>query len=181
MKKSKNNNQLFKIVLTSLLIAMNVVLEKLLNLQKTFELDISFGFIAVAFAAVFLGTPYAAAVGGLGDLIGTLLFSMGLGYFPGFTATNCIYGMVLAEFLYRKTSVIKIVLAVIINKITCTLLLNTLWISLMYSDKGYLPLLITRLPQAAIMTVVEIVVLILLFSNKSKIRTTLDKSLKKFI
>ena len=45
MKKSKNNHQLFKIVLTSLLIAMNVVLEKFLNLQKTFELDVSFGLL----------------------------------------------------------------------------------------------------------------------------------------
>ena len=40
---------------------------------------------------------------------------------------------------------------------------------------------ITRLPQALIMAVVEFVVLVVVFSKKSKIRILLEKNIKRFI
>ena len=183
MQKSKKQTQLFKIILTSLLIAMNIVLERWVPVYRTEIFDVNLSFITVAFAAAFLGTPYAAAVAGIGDILGAILFPMGA-YFPGFTATNCIYGIVLGEFLYKNATILKISLAVVINKITCTLVLNSLWVSLMYFSNGihdFPKAFITRLPQAAIMAVVEFVVLVIVFSRKSKIRTMLDKNIKKFI
>ncbi len=181
MKKSTNQQQLFKIILTAILIALNVILERFLA-YSVWNQTISFGFIAVAFAAAFLGTPYAVAVAGFGDLIGSLLFPFGA-YFPGFTATNCIYGLILAEFLYKNATPIKIVIGVILNKIVCSLTLNTLWISIMYRGgvDAFFVVLPTRLLGAAIMTVVELVILLIVFSQKSKIREVLDKNLKKII
>ena len=183
MTKSKKQQQLFKIILTSLLIAMNIVLERWLPIYRTKIFDVNLSFITVAFAAAFLGTPYAVAVGGIGDILGAILFPMGA-YFPVFTLTNCIYGMILGEFLHKNATILKISLAVIINKITCTLFFNSFWVSLMYFSNGindFPKAFLARLPQAAIMLVVEFVVLVLVFSRKSKIRTLLDKNLKKFI
>ncbi len=180
MTKSKKQ-QLFKIILTALLIALNIILERFLA-YSVWNQTISFGFIAVAFAASFLGTPYAIAVAGMGDLLGSLLFPFGA-YFPGFTATNCIYGFILAEFLYKNATPIKIVLSVVINKVVCSLLLNTLWISIMYRGgvDAFFVVLVPRLISTAFLAAVELVVLLLVFSNKSKIRSLLDKSLKKII
>lgn len=181
MKKSKNQQQLFKIILTAILVALNVILERFLA-YSVWNQTISFGFITVAFAAALLGTPYAIAVAGFGDLIGSLLFPFGA-YFPGFTATNCIYGLILAEFIHKNATPIKIVLGVVINKIVCSLVLNTIWISILYRGgiDAFFVVLPTRLPGAAIMTVVELVVLLLVFSQKSKAREILDKNLKKII
>ena len=178
MNKSKKQSALFKIILTAILVALNVILERFLA-YSVWNQTISFGFITVAFAAAFLGTPYAVAVAGLGDLVGSLLFPFGT-YFVGFTATNCIYGLILAEFIYKKASVLNITLAIVINKIVCTLILNTLWISILYRGgvDAFFVLLVTRLPSAAIMAVVEIIVMLLVFSQKSKVRTLLDKNLK---
>ena len=106
MQKSKRQQQLFKIILTALLIALNLVLERILPSYKIWNQDISFGFIAVAFAAAFLGTPYAALVAGMGDLIGAILFPFGA-YFPGFTLTNVVYGIILAEFIYKNATPLK--------------------------------------------------------------------------
>ncbi len=50
MQKSKSQQQLFKIILTALLIALNLVLERILPSYKIWNQDISFGFIAIAFA-----------------------------------------------------------------------------------------------------------------------------------
>lgn len=181
MQKSKNQNRLAKIILTALLIAVNVVLERLLA-YSVWNQTISLGFIAVAFAAAFLGTPYAVAVAGLGDVIGSLLFPFGP-YFPGFTLTNCVYGIILAEFLYKNATTIKIIICVLLGKIVCSLILNTLWVSILYKgDLGaFFIVLYSRLPQAALMTTAELIVLLLLFSSKSKLRILFEKNLKKFI
>ncbi len=182
MVKNQNTSKLFKIALTAILIALNLVLERIVPSYKIWSQDISFGFIAVAFAAAFLGTPYAVAVAGIGDLLGSLLFPFGT-YFPGFTATNCVYGLILAEFLYKNATPIKIVVCVLLNKIVCSLLLNTLWISIMYRGgvDAFFVVLATRLVGTSISAGIEIIVLMLVFCNKSKVRTLLDKSLKKII
>lgn len=182
MQKSSKRQQLFKIILTALLIALNLVLERIVPSYKIWNQDISFGFIAIAFAAAFLGTPYAAIVAGMGDLIGSLLFPFGA-YFPGFTLTNCIYGIILAEFIYKNATPLKIVICVILNKVTCSLILNTLWISLMYRGgvDAFFVVLVPRLVGTAIIAAIELVVLLLVFSTKSKARTLLDKHLKKII
>ncbi len=182
MVKNKKQSQLFKIILTALLVALNVLLERLVPTYKIWSQDISFGFIVVAFAASFLGTPYATAVAGVGDLIGSLLFPFGT-YFPGFTLTNCVYGLILAEFLYKNATPLKIVICVLLNKAVCSLVLNTLWISIMYRGgvDAFWAVLVTRILGAVVMTVVELLILLIVFSNKSKLRTMLDKSIKKII
>ncbi len=182
MIKSKSQTKLFKWVLTALLIALNLVLERLVPSYKIWSQDISFGFVAIAFAAAFLGTPYAVAVAGMGDLLGSILFPFGA-YFPGFTLTNCVYGLILAEFLYNNASPIKIIICVLLNKIVCSLILNTLWISIMYRGgvDAFFVVFATRLVGTVISAVIELIVLMLVFCNKSKIRTLLDKNLKKII
>lgn len=182
MKKSRKQTSLFKIILTALLVAINVVLERIIPSYKVWNSDINFGFVAIAFAATYLGTPYAVTVAGLGDIIGSILFPFGA-YFPGFTATNCIYGLIFAEFIYKNATVIKIAVAVIVNKTICSLLLNSLWISLLYRNgiDAFWVVLVSRLPATAIVAVIEFVVLTLLFSSKSKISSALDKGLGKFI
>lgn len=183
MAKAKRQQQLFKIILTSLLIAMNVVLERWLPVYRTEVFDVNLSFITVAFAAAVLGTPYAVAVAGMGDVVGAILFPMGA-YFPGFTLTNCIYGIILGEFLHKNATILKISLAVIINKITCTLVLNSLWVSIMYFSNGindFPKAFYARLTQAIVMAVVEMIVLIVVFSQKSKVRQMLDKNLKRLI
>lgn len=182
MTKSKKQTKLVKIVLTALLIALNLVLERLVPSYKIWSQDISFGFVAVAFAAAFLGTPYAVAVAGVGDLVGSLLFPFGA-YFPGFTLTNCVYGLILAEFIYKNATPVKIVICVILNKITCSLMLNTLWISIMYRGgiDAFFVVLTARLIGTAISAAIELVVLLLIFSDKSKLRTVLGKAIKRII
>ena len=180
MSTFKNSN-LFKIILTSLLIALNVIMERFMSFN-VWNHSIGFSFITIAFAAVFLGVPYAIAVGAFGDIIGALLFPFGA-YFVGFTVTNILAAFITAIFIYKNASVINIVSGVIINKIVTTVALNSLWITMLYRDSldAYPVVLIGRIPQAAIMAVVEIIVVIILFSNKSKIRLSIEKVLTKFI
>jgi ECF transporter S component (folate family) len=174
----KKSSILFKIVMSGVLVALNVILERFVA-YSVWNQTVSLGFITVAFAASFLGLPYAIAVAGLGDFIGAVLFPFG-SYFVGFTITNCIYGLILALFLYKNASVINVTLGVIINKLLCSLGLNTLWISLLYRGgiDAFPAVLITRIPGTAILTAVELIVLLICFTKKSKIRGLINKSIK---
>lgn len=174
--KSKH---LFKIVLTSVLIALNIVLERFL----TFHIEsnhYSISVITVAFAAVFLGTPYSVAVAALGDIIGALLFPIGA-YFPGFTLTNILTALVTSLFLRKKVSIINTCTAILINKSIGTLILNSIWVSILYKGgiDAFPAYMVTRIPQAIIMTVVEIAIILIFFHEKSHIRKLLDKPINK--
>ena len=76
-------------------------------------------------------------------------------YFPGFTVTAAITGLVFGLLLYKKCSFSRIVIAVLSTQLVCGLLLNTLFISILYT-KAFTALLATRAIQFVIMSVVEI-------------------------
>lgn len=169
--------QVFKIILASILIALNIILERFLA-YSVWNNTVSFGFITVAFAACYLGVPYAMAVAGLGDLIGAVIKPFGP-YFVGFTVTNLVVGLILGLFLKKNANIIKIGLAVIISKITCSLILNTIWVSILYRGgiDAFWTVFVTRVPFNSVMAVVEILIITLLFSENSRINHLIRKNL----
>lgn len=171
-------NRLFKIILTALLIAINIILERFVPTYSVWNNNISFGFVTVAFAACYLGIPYAVAVGGFGDLLGALIKPFGP-YFVGYTITNMLVGLCLGIFIYKKATVLRISIAVFINKIVCSLVLNTIFISVLYRGgiAAFWVVFISRIPFVVLMTAVEIIVISLLFTKNSKFNHLISKNL----
>ena len=81
-----------KIILSALLLSILLVLSRFLSIKSTF-LVISFSFIPMMLAGIYLGPWYACLICALGDLIGALLFPFGA-YFPGFTVSSGLMGLV---------------------------------------------------------------------------------------
>ena len=176
-----NTKHLFKLVMTSILIAINIVLERF----WTFHIEsnhYSISVITIVFAIVYLGMHYAIAVAALGDIIGALLFPIGA-YFPGFTLTNVLTAVCLALLLRKGVGIINTSIAILINKIIGTLILNSIWISVLYRGgiDAFPAYMVSRIPQAVIMLFVEIIVITLIFNDKSHIRKLLDNTIKKAI
>lgn len=151
----------------ALLIALEIILSRLLSLSA-WNTKIGFSFVPVVIAAILLGPVYAGIVGALADFVGALLFPIGA-YFPGFTLTAFLTGMVYGLFLYKRQSLPRILGAVAVNQFILSLLLNTLWISVLYGSP-FGPLLVTRLVQSAILTVVQIVVIELIVKALPRLR-----------
>ena len=166
---------LLKIVLTGILIALNVIMERFMS-YNVWNMSIGFSFITVGFAASILGIPYAIAVAAFGDLIGALLFPFGA-YFVGFTITNALVGLVYGIFIYKSTNIFKITTSVLINKICFTLILNSIWIAILYRGgiKDLWIVMIPRIITTIPMFVIEIIILSLLFSNKSAFKKQVNK------
>ena len=73
-----------------------VVLSRFLSIS-TESLKIGFAFVPLVCCAMLYGPVWGAVAGGLADFIGAVLFPIGP-YFPGFTLTNALIGLVFGLF-----------------------------------------------------------------------------------
>lgn len=143
----------------SLLAAMNVVFARFLSIQA-WNVRIGFSFLPIALAGMLFGPLPAGIVGAIGDAVGAILFPTGA-YFPGFTLTAFINGAIFGLCLYKKRGWVNILAAVLLNQAVCSLLLNSLWISVLYGSP-FVPLMETRAIQCAIVAPVQLITLIVL-------------------
>ncbi|MFR1480750.1 MAG: folate family ECF transporter S component [Hydrogeniiclostridium mannosilyticum] len=110
-------------------------------------------------AGILFGPVFAALVAGLGDFMGQLLVGA---YFPGYTVTAFLTGLVYGLFLHRRVvTVWRVACAVGIIAVVLNLFVNTIWIQ-MTTGKAYLALLPTRIVKSVIMAPFQIVVIRLL-------------------
>lgn len=176
MKKNSSKapmEVLINLSCTAILIALQVVLSRFLSIPTPI-FKIGFSFVPVVIAARLYGVWGSAAVYGLGDLIGALLFPTGA-YFPGFTASAVLSGIIYGIFLKGKSNLTRVTLAAGLNQLLCSFLLNSLWVS-MTTGNPYLSMLATRWPQSLGMAVVQVLVISLLLE---RICVPLEKVLKK--
>lgn len=140
----------------ALLAGFHVVLSRFLSINA-WNIKIGFAFFPVFLAAYLYGPLAAGAVGALGDFAGALLFPIGP-YFPGFTLTCGLSGVVYGLLLHKKQTLPRVLAAVGINVIALGLFFNSFWISVLYGAP-YLGLLSVRVVQAAVLFVAESVVI----------------------
>ena len=158
------------LVLMAMLTALEIVLSRFLSISA-WNTKIGFAFVPVVLAALLLGPLYAGVVAALADLLGAILFPVGA-YFPGFTLTAFLMGLTYGLFLYQKQDFLRIFAAVAVHQLLLSLLLNTLWISVLYGS-SFVPLLVTRIAQCAILWAVQLAVIPLLVQLAPKLRRSL--------
>ena len=161
------------------LIALEVVLSRFCSIN-TMGLRIGFSFVPIALCAVMYGPVVAAAAYALADVLGTTLFPMGP-FFPGFTLSSAMMGLVYGFFLYRRDfwgsgsgdisasgvkalrpgrvrAMVYIFSATLINCLGIGLCLNTLWINILYGH-DYVYWFMYRLPEYAVLVPLNIILL----------------------
>ena len=158
----KNNHKIFDartIAIMGVLIAMEIVLSRFLSIAA-WNIKIGFSFVPLALAGMLLGPTKGGIVGALADFIGAMLFPIGA-YFPGFTLTAFLTGVIYGVFLHKKQTPGRIAAAVAINQLAMSLLLNTLWISMLYGSP-FGPLFLTRIWQTVVLVPVQLVVILVI-------------------
>ncbi|MBO5746886.1 MAG: folate family ECF transporter S component [Clostridia bacterium] len=114
-------------------------------------------FVAVALAGSMYGWWAGALVAFVGDVLQSLV--AGLGFSPLILAVNVLCGACFGLLLYNTKSVWRIVWSVLLTQFVGGLGLNTLALHVQYGMPIF-PTVYWRLMQTAVMTVVEIVVLL---------------------
>ena len=143
-----------KLVTMGLLVALQIILSRFFSINA-WNFKIGFSFLPIAVAGMLFGPVGGAAVATVADVIGALLFPSGQ-FFPGFTLTALLGGLVWGIFLYRKQNNGRILCAVLIEQLALSLLLNTLWISILYSSP-FVPLMVSRITQCLVLGPVQFI------------------------
>ena len=154
------NKNTKKIVIIAMLVAFDVIFSRLLAFNILIA-KVGLGFAAAAVCAMLYGPAWAGVCAALAALVGALLFPTGA-YFPGFTATAALTGVIYGLFLYKgRPNFKRCFLAALTNGLAVTLVLNTAMISLVFGPPLG-PLFLTRLGQFGIMLAVQTLVLLCL-------------------
>ena len=134
-------NKTQKLVISALMTAAGVLFTRFLGLTTT-ELYIGIGELPTYIAALLLGPGWGMATGALVDLIGHFLKPMGA-YFPGFTFSCALTGLIPGLLLYgdRNVTYVKLLLTVFITQFICSLVLGPLWLSILFGKAfwAYIP------------------------------------------
>ena len=132
-------------------------------------LEIRFTSVPLAVAGFILGPIYGGAVGAISDVLGHFIRPTGP-FFPGFTLSNVITGVIFGLMLYKKKPTIwRVLIAAILNAVIVGLILNTLWLSILYG-KGFIPLLSVRFVKELVMIPVNTAMYMIVLTAISKIK-----------
>lgn len=158
-REMMNFSKTQKIAYMALLIALQVILGRFAGIMTPI-VSISFSFVPLAINAIVFGPVCATVSSAIADILGALLFPQGLGiYFPGYTVSAALNGLVYGLILYRKPKQLwRIILVCIVQGVFISLGLSTYWVHMM-TGEGYLAVLPARILQNAIMIPVKALVI----------------------
>lgn len=150
-----NRMKLQKLVLAAILTSLAVVLKIYLKIPVhvfgEFVKNINLSPAVVMYASIVLGPVYGGIVGGVADILGTLIAPAGA-FNPLFTLTNALVGIIPALFfMKKKEGVLRQIISVVVTQLICSLAINTALLIILY---GYEPMstIWTRFVSTLIMT-----------------------------
>lgn len=138
-------------VMMSLLVAITIILSRFLSISTPI-IKIGFSFVPLTIAGILYGPKYTMIIAVIADLIGVTLITGD--FFPGFTVTTALVGLLYGKFLYNKPKSMK-------NIIICTILVNLVELVLntgniyLLSGYGFMATLPTRALKAVLMVPIK--------------------------
>lgn len=167
------------ITLAAMLVALQVILEKL-SIGDPAVLKFSFGFIATALIGYSLGPWIGGWAMVVSDLISNTIFSSGSLFFPGFTLSAFISGVIAGMFLYnQKISWQRILVYEFFQLLITNVLLTTLWLYLMSmssssSSHTFLALLAIRIPKEIITWPLETIIILIILRQLGRLNLNIN-------
>ena len=165
---SKELKSVKNLVIASLLITMKLILD-LFTIQLNQALHLSFEFLPFASLSMLFGPVAGAMSGGLSDIINYIINPKGA-FFPGFTISAMVSGIIYGIAFYKKEiSVKRCIFAEIAIVVIVDILLNTLWLSLLYG-KGFFILLPMRIIKNVVMIPINVAMMYFVLKLVDKIK-----------
>lgn len=167
MKKLRDTNTL---TLAAMLTALGIVLG-FLKIPINQIIEIRFGSLPIGIAGMSLGPGIAAIVGALTDIGGYLVKPTGP-FFPGFTISGIVSGLIFGFILYnKKPTLARIIAAEAVHTLIVCIIMNTYWLDMMYIKKGFFVTLVARLPKELVMLPINILMLYIVLEAFGRIKT----------
>jgi ECF transporter S component (folate family) len=119
-----------KIAYVGLLIALEIILTRFLSFENQF-IRIGFGFIPVSMIAILFGPLTGGLAAAIADVAGMMIWPKAF-FFPGFTFSAFLTGVIYGLFLYKKRiSLGRVTAAVTFITAIVDITLNTIWLTIL--------------------------------------------------
>ena len=140
----------------AMMLALGVALGFYATVQVGDYLKIGFAFIPNELTGMLFGPVAGGVVAALADIVKYLVKPAGA-FFPGFTVSALIGGMIYGAALYKKPlSLKRIIAANTLVTVFVNLLLNTYWLTVLYGN-GFAALLPVRIVKEALLLPIDII------------------------
>ncbi|WP_110955619.1 folate family ECF transporter S component [Anaerosinus massiliensis] len=124
------------IVFSAIFISLTIIFTHILAIQTPF-VRVSFAFLPIALFSAMFGPTKGGFMAAIADLLGCFIFFPGL-YFPGFTFSAFMTGMLYGYFFHQKKITLKkVILVHLLLFLTIDLFLNTIWLCILYKKAAY--------------------------------------------
>lgn len=167
----KNKFDARSISIIGLLMGLDIVLTRFVAIETPI-VRIGFGFLPVAIIAMLYGPWIAGVVAAMTDFMGIMLFPKAALYFPGFTLSAFLGGVIYGLILYKKPKTLKrVIIAVLLTTVLINLGLNTLWIKIIL-DKAIYIIFPARVVQNLVLAPINCLLLYGVLQNKALRKAT---------
>lgn len=154
MRKFKNVSTL---TTAAMLLAVAVILG-FFKIPITSFIEIRFQHIPFAIGGMMFGPAVGAVLGGLTDVLSWIVRPTGA-FFPGFTITAAVSGLIYGIFFYKKDiTVVRVAVGVLVQTIICETILTTYCLSLLYGSP-FVAVLVPRLLKVTVMYFINVALL----------------------
>lgn len=121
------------VAFSGLFIAMAAVLS-FFKIPISNIIEIRFAIIPLAISGYMLGPLASGVIGGAADVIGYIVKPTGP-FFPGFTISNVITGLIFGFMLHnKKVTLWRVLIAEILQAVIVGIFLNSIWLSILYGN-----------------------------------------------
>ena len=152
------------LVMLALLVAMSIVFSRVLSISTGF-VRFNLGSLPVLLAALLFGPGAGFAVGAVADIIGGVLAGYAIN--PLITLGAGAIGLV-AGYVWQKLpdyrTGLRLSISVLLGHFVGSMVINSLALRIFY---GYASVLLARIPNALVLSAVNIVLLRILLENRS--------------
>ncbi len=150
------------VVFCGMMCAVAIVLGSLASINIGQYVRIGFSNLPNLVVDYLFGPAIGAVFGGALDIIKYLIKPTGA-FFPGFTLSAMLGGIIYGWFFYKKNITIpRILLGHLTVKVLVNLVLNTLWLDMLYGN-GFWAILPGRIVSNAVMLPIDTVITYVLF------------------
>lgn len=165
-RKRRTMNHTAVLTTSALLVAMSVILGWF-KVPVTNLIEIRFQMLPIAVGGMLFGPAVGGVMGAMEDILSYIIKPTGP-FFPGFSISAAVGGVIFGLMLRKKASVLRVFLTEVVYTAVVSICLNNIWLSVLYG-RAFLPVMIARLPQSLIMIPVNTVLLAAVLRTVGKI------------
>ena len=156
-----------RLTISAMLLAISVIFG-FFKIPLSQVSEIRLQFLPVAIEGMLFGPLYGGILGGMSEILCYIVRPTGP-FFPGFTVSAIIQGVIYGLILKKDQSLGRILIAQALDTVIVSLILNPVWLMILYGN-AFIPLFLSRLVKVLIMYPVNVALLAAVLRPAARLR-----------